>query len=266
MGELSIQRSPSVQDCFKSVCRYVSVFSLCYVRSSVYGPWTVLEPCRWTWLMSGARSGNGGWVTNGGATRGAGCFVRPGELSGMEVWSARGVQPGEGGPLGTRGLVMGRGAGEAGGAMVGATSSWVGGDLEVAGGIVGSASEVCCGIWWCAWTRGVGVRISDSCRVARWGTTGGFVGPGAISRGAYGTTGMYFRKNFQLCSVTRPDPSTCTTDWSNCLTLTTTPVLSHLVGSVRSDSGSWHSLRWSVVEGDGCAQRGTQQCACAGCV
>ena len=56
------------------------------------------------------------------------------------------------------------------------------------------------------------------------------IGPGAITRGARFTTGRYFRKNFLFRSVTRPDPSTLTTYWSNWRTSMTLPVLSHLVG------------------------------------
>ena len=41
--------------------------------------------------------------------------------------------------------------------------------------------------------------------------------------------GVYRRMYFLLRSVTRPDPSTRTTYWSNCRTSTTTPVRSHLV-------------------------------------
>ena len=42
--------------------------------------------------------------------------------------------------------------------------------------------------------------------------------------------GVYRRKYFLSRSVTRPDPSTRTTYWSNCRTSTAIPVRSHLVG------------------------------------
>ena len=55
-------------------------------------------------------------------------------------------------------------------------------------------------------------------------------GPGHMARGARGMTGRNLRKNFLLRKVTRPEPSTLTTYWSNWRTSTTIPVLSHLVG------------------------------------
>ena len=56
------------------------------------------------------------------------------------------------------------------------------------------------------------------------------LGPGARASGARGTTGRYLRRNFLFRRVTRPEPSTRTTYWSNWCTSTTIPVLSHLVG------------------------------------
>jgi hypothetical protein len=56
------------------------------------------------------------------------------------------------------------------------------------------------------------------------------VGPGRVIIGSRGRTGMYLRRNFRFLRVTRPEPSTRIMYWSYCLTSTTTPVRSHLVG------------------------------------
>lgn len=48
--------------------------------------------------------------------------------------------------------------------------------------------------------------------------------------GGTACTGTYLRRNLRFLNVSLPDPSTRTKYWSNCLTSTMTPVLSHLVG------------------------------------
>lgn len=51
-----------------------------------------------------------------------------------------------------------------------------------------------------------------------------------VIREGTGYTGIYFLRNFLLRSVTRPEPSTLTTYWSNWRTSITSPVLSHFNG------------------------------------
>ena len=57
-----------------------------------------------------------------------------------------------------------------------------------------------------------------------------------VWRGGRGITGTYFLRNFLFRSVIRPEPSTLTTYWSNWRTSTTEPVLSHLLGWIRTQS------------------------------
>ena len=53
---------------------------------------------------------------------------------------------------------------------------------------------------------------------------------GEYIKGDLAMCGVYRRRYFLLRSVTRPEPSTRTTYWSNCRTSTTIPVRSRLVG------------------------------------
>ena len=53
---------------------------------------------------------------------------------------------------------------------------------------------------------------------------------GEYIKGVLAMCGVYRRRYFLLRSVTRPEPSTRTTYWSNCRTSTTIPVRSHFVG------------------------------------
>ena len=81
--------------------------------------------------------------------------------------------------------------------------------------------------------------------------------PGSIATGAWGITGMYFLRNLQLHSVTRPEPSTHTIYWSNWQTSITMPVLPHLVGL--GPTWVWIlTMHWK-----GCAMHWK---GCAGCV
>ena len=53
---------------------------------------------------------------------------------------------------------------------------------------------------------------------------------GEYIKGDLAMCGVYRRRYFLLRSLTRSEPSTRTTYWSNCRTSTTIPVRSHLVG------------------------------------
>ncbi len=64
-------------------------------------------------------------------------------------------------------------------------------------------------------------------------------------------TGTYFWRNFRFRSVTRPEPSTCITYWSNWRISTPIPVLSHLVGFGRLvlDSDKVANNKWREFSG-----------------
>ena len=138
----------------------------------------------------------------------------------------------------------------------------------VAGGTVGSgeATWVDGAPLWFVWAMpggdgagGVGILVSRLAGRPR-GCDGKTVrGPGARASGARGTTGRYLRRNFLFRRVTRPEPSTRTTYWSNWRTSTMIPVLSHLVGGGQSGSGCEHSPQQPAEGGDVCAQRGVPQ-------
>ena len=63
--------------------------------------------------------------------------------------------------------------------------------------------------------------------------------------------GMYWQRNFLLCSVTRQEPSSLTTYWSNRCTSIMVLVLSHLLGVMTNlilDSDVvTYSQRWEVL-------------------
>ena len=146
-----------------------------------------------------------------GPAEGVGPSLRPGALKSLRALSARGS-------LMTLAKVGEAGGDDGGGGSVMGSCSWrscVKGVVSP-GGIVGADGAVFAGGRAGAW----GLVL---CRVV-------WTGPGAIIRGALGTTGVYCRRNLRLRNVMRPDPSTLTTYWLNWRTSMMMPVLSHLVG------------------------------------
>ena len=109
-------------------------------------------------------------------------------------------------------------------------------------------------------TAGAGTNVLVGETSGRGRSSGGGTGvcgsrapaKGAACIGARGTTGVNFLRNRLFRKVTRPEPSTRMTYWSNCLTSMTTPVLSHFIGWgpvwfwIRTASPMTRAGRWRV--------------------
>ena len=74
------------------------------------------------------------------------------------------------------------------------------------------------------------LRAAANNRVRGHASVCGYAPPFPYIKGDLAMCGVYRRRYFLLRSVTRLEPSTHTTYWSNCRTSTTIPLRSHLVG------------------------------------
>ena len=175
----------------------------------------------------------GGW--------GASCSFRPGALCGMRTRRARGMSLAEGVGDGISATGPGSGMGDDCGHGVDTGPGGSGHGTDTGPGGFGHGTDT--GPGGCGFGTGWSWELGSRGRPDWWGglvvsgVTETFwvagspvVWPGTIMMGVREMTGVYFLRYFLLQRVTRPEPSTRTTYWSNCRTSTTMPVLSHLVG------------------------------------